>query len=62
MESYADFSRMLEIAKVYRNPHVSFEAICKVLEVSPSDLDEIVMEETGFSGEGLIERYRSEPL
>lgn len=59
-KSYKAFSLALE-AEIPpgRNSAQVYREICRKLRVSPSDLDEILLEEVGMAGEDIVEVYRS---
>lgn len=52
------FERLMDTEKVYRNPDISFRNICRQLSVSPSSLNEILLDEIGMNGDELIDFYR----
>jgi len=58
MKTFALFGQMLEKEHVHFNRELEFGDICRMLKVSPADLNEILLEETGFSGEEILENYR----
>jgi len=58
MTTFALFEQMLEKEHVQSNGKIKFEDICRRLNVSPVDLDELLFEETGFRGEEILENYR----
>lgn len=56
---YKEFSTMLTEDKIYEDLTVSYADICRELGVSPSELDSVLLRELGYTGEELIEEYRS---
>ncbi len=52
------FERLMDTEKVYLNPDITFRDICRRLFVSPSSLDEILLDEIGMNGDELIDFYR----
>lgn len=59
-KNYERFALLLENGIAKKNPSIDFQTICRCLGVAPSDLDEILREETGFGGDEILERYRVE--
>lgn len=56
--TFLRFERLMDNEKVYLDPDVSFHTICRRLAVSPSSLDEILIQELGMSGDELVDSYR----
>lgn len=56
--TFLRFERLMDKEKVYLNPDVSFHTICRSLSVSPSSLDEILLQELGMNGDELVDFYR----
>lgn len=52
------FGHLMLEARVYRNPYVRFDTICRFLRVSPADLDELLESELGMSGEEFMANCR----
>ena len=59
MQTYAMFGHLMLEARVYRNPSLRFNAICRYLKVSPADLDELLESELGMSGEEFMANCRN---
>lgn len=53
------FGHLMLEARVYRNPYVRFDTICRFLRVSPADLDELLESELGMSGEEFMANCRN---
>ena len=58
MKTYAAFGRLVLQARVYRNPYVKFDTLCRFLKVSPPDLDELLESELGMRGEEILPNCR----
>lgn len=58
-KSYKAFHLTLESGLASGNPAASFREVCRKLKVSPADLEEIIMDELGMSGEEVVAMYRS---
>ncbi|MCI1640392.1 MAG: hypothetical protein LKI42_03845 [Bacteroidales bacterium] len=58
-ESYEVFERMLDVEKVYLIPYLDFNTICGWIGVCPAELDILLSDELGMSGEELLVFYRS---
>ena len=57
MEDYAAFERAMDEDKVYLD--LDFEEICTALGADKDELDKLILEETGYSGQGLVDFYHS---
>ena len=57
MVDYAAFEKAMDEDKVYLD--LDFEEICLALGADRKALDRLLMEETGFSGQGLVDLYLS---
>lgn len=58
MKNYELFALLLEKGLAEKNPYLDFQTVCRCLGAAPSDLDEILRDETGFGGDEILERYR----
>ena len=58
MKTYAVFAHLLLQARVYRNPYLKFDTVCRFLKVSPADLDELLESELGMRGEEILDNCR----
>ncbi len=57
---YREFGVMMTEDRIYEDASVSYADICKELGVLPSELDEVLLRELGYTGEELMEKYRDE--
>ena len=57
MEDYAAFERAMDEGKVYLD--LDFEEICTALGADKDALDRLILNETGYSGQGLVVFYHS---
>lgn len=57
MRDYDAFERAMDVDKVYLD--LDFEDICSAIGADREALDKLLVEETGFSGQGLIDFYLS---
>ena len=55
---YLNFSRMLLEDRIYEDPDISYYDLCAALRVSPSDLDEILLEEMGMKGAEILQSFQ----
>lgn len=58
-EIYKEFGVMLTEDKIYQDPMVRYEDICRELGVLPSELDSLLLRELGYTGEEIMAEYRS---
>ncbi len=59
MEEYYDiFAELLEEERVYMDPGLTFDSICRWIGVSRADFDMYLMSETGCSGSDILKAYR----
>lgn len=56
---YREFCVMMTEDRLYEDLSVSYADICRELGVEPSELDELLVRELGYTGEELIEEYRA---
>lgn len=52
------FERLMDEDRIYRNPDIDFNDICRMLRCSSSDLDELLVNQFGMDGETILEEYR----
>lgn len=57
-ENYSRLERLLTDEKIYLIPDLTFETLCSWLEVLPADLENLIFEELGLTGQELLDRYR----
>ena len=57
MEDFAAFERAIDRDKVFLD--LGFEEICAAIGADERALDRLVFEETGFSGQELVDFYHS---
>ena len=57
MKDYAAFERALDEDKVYLD--LDYNEICTALGADKDELDKLILEETGYSGQGLVDFYHS---
>lgn len=58
---YNEFCRMLEEDKIYRRMDLGYVDICRMLKVAPAELDQILMNELGMTGDEILAKFR-EPI
>lgn len=58
-EKYELLGTLLEDEKVYMNPGMTFETVCRWMGVCPKRMDEYVYSSVGMSGNEVIEIYRN---
>ncbi len=56
--AYNVMEKLMDVEKVYLNPHVSFRRVCRWLDVPAEELDRMVRGELGMGGEELFARFR----
>ncbi len=52
---------MLEEDKIYRRMDLGYVDICRMLKVAPAELDQILMNELGMTGDEILAKFR-EPI
>lgn len=57
--AYEIFERMLDVEKIYLIPYLDFDTICGWIGVNPSELDILLSDELGMTGDELLDFYRS---
>ena len=57
-KAYAGFARLMDDPSFLSSPACSFDAACRILGVSPVDLDGMLREELGFDGPSLVQVLR----
>lgn len=57
-KKYERFGRLMVCDEVYRNPFLDYRDICRMVGVSPSALDRLLISELGMDGEEILGRYR----
>jgi hypothetical protein len=55
---YAAFEHAMDDLLLYRDLSMSFEDICRAVGADPAVVEAILVEELGYRGEELVERYR----
>ena len=55
---YFTFWKMMEEGRVYDDRSVDFDTICRLTGALPDDLDVLLYEELGYTGEEILEAYR----
>lgn len=60
MKNFERFAQILESGAFKTNPYLSFETVCRCLKVSPSDLNELLIQEVGMDAIEIIASYRGE--
>ena len=55
---YAAFERLMDEGEVFMDPSVTFEGICSTIGVDPTSLEKLLIDELGFTGAELLEKYR----
>ena len=50
--------RLMLDEKIYLKKGMTFGCVCRIIGVSPEDLDEVVIREMGMSGQSLMDAYR----
>ncbi len=60
MKNFERFAHLMENGAAVINPYLNFETVCRVLKESPSDLNDLLLEELGYSGDEIIASYRGE--
>ena len=61
-KNYKDYDRFLSVMTdglLYVNPAISFHLACLLLGADEKPLGDLILEETGFSGDELIDNYRA---
>lgn len=56
--AYEMFGRLMLDEKIYLKKGMTFECVCRIIGVSPEDLDEEIIREMGMSGQSLMDAYR----
>lgn len=56
---YAEFYRLLEEEKVYRDRTLCFVDICQKIGTDPIVMNALLLDELGMSGEEVLSRYRN---
>lgn len=56
--AYEMFGRLMLDEKIYLKKGMTFGCVCRIIGVSPEDLDEVVTREMGMSGQSLMDAYR----
>ena len=57
-KDYARFVALMTDGKLYINPAVSFHVACLLLGADEKALGKLIEDETGFTGDELIDSYR----
>ncbi len=57
-KEYAAFEKAMDEERVYRRLS-DFSGICALIGVDPIMLDKVIYGELGYSGQGLVDFYRS---
>ncbi len=55
---YAEFEKMVVEDRIYEDDTVDFASICGALGVSPEELDKLLVEELGYTGEEYLAELR----
>lgn len=58
--AYETFCRLMTEENLYIDPSLTYATVCRWLGVSPSELDRVLGNELGFSGEALIHHFRTQ--
>lgn len=58
MKTFERFSRIVVNGVAKYNPHLSFKTVCRMLKVSPTALDEVLLDELGMTGDQIIAASR----
>ncbi len=59
-EHYKNFSTLLLEDKLYLVKDITFDAMCKLLGTTSTDLGLLIQKELGCNGDELIEKFRSD--
>lgn len=60
VEKYETFCRLMYEDKLFLVPDISYDGICKMINIPPGDLDSKLWEELGFNGEEIIRKFRED--
>jgi len=44
--------------RIYEDETIDFQAICQALQVSPRDLDEVLIQEMGMNGPEILQYFQ----
>lgn len=58
INKYSLFADLLEKGKIYLDPEVDFPEVCRRLEVASRDMDDLLQEELGMTGDEVLSAYR----
>lgn len=58
--AYETFCRLMTEENLYIDPSLTYATVCRWLGVSPSELNRVLGNELGFSGEALIHHFRTQ--
>lgn len=58
--TYEHFCQLMSEERLYLNPSLSYETVCRWLAVEPAELDVILEREIGYSGKALMEHFREQ--
>ena len=58
LSKYAQFGRLIEKDKIYKEPGISYRTICRMIGVRPRNLDRLLRKELGMDGTMLIDIFR----
>lgn len=60
LTAYERFSRLMTDERLYLNPNINYESVCRLLGVEPTALDRILEREIGYSGSAVIRHFREQ--
>lgn len=60
MKNFESFAQLMENGAAVINPFLTFDTVCKCLGAPYSDLNDLLLDELGFSGDEIIASYRGE--
>ena len=58
-DQFSAFERLMDEARIYRDLRLTYSDICKLAGADPAALEGILMQELGFRGQELVDRYRA---
>ncbi len=59
-KDYAAFERLMNEKKIYLDRNLQFEGICSIIGAGPAELDRLIIDELGHTGQSVLDLYRSQ--
>jgi len=60
LEAYESFCRLMVEERLYLNPTLTYETVCRWLGVGEKELDAQLSRELGYTGPALIQHFRKQ--